>query len=65
MQELIIDKKNIKFAAKVKEVNRQYEMNNNAELDNGVYHQDDEEEEDKEAAEKGDTKSLETSFDVD
>jgi hypothetical protein len=38
IQDLIIDKKNIKFAAKVKEVDRQYEANNNAELDNGVYH---------------------------
>jgi len=28
----------IKFKAKVAEINRQYEMNNNAELDNGVYH---------------------------
>jgi hypothetical protein len=34
----MVDKKCIKFAAKVKEINRQYEMNNNAELDNGVYH---------------------------
>lgn len=35
----MIDKKVIKFAgAKVKEVDRQYEANNNAELDNGVYH---------------------------
>ena len=42
----MIDKRVIKFAgAKVKEVDRQYEANNNAELDNGVYHQDDEEEE--------------------
>lgn len=40
----MIDKRVIKFAAKVKEVDRQYEANNNAELDNGVYHQDDEEE---------------------
>jgi hypothetical protein len=32
-----------KFAPKVKEVDRQYEANNNAELDNGVYHQDEEE----------------------
>jgi len=38
VQELLIDKKNIKFAPKVKEVDRQYEANNNAELDNGVYH---------------------------
>ncbi len=27
----------IRFEAKVKEIERQYEMNNNAELDNGVY----------------------------
>lgn len=38
IQDLLIDKKNIKFAAKVKEIDRQYEQNNNAELDNGVYH---------------------------
>ncbi len=43
----MIDKRVIKFAAKVKEVDRQYEANNNAELDNGVYHQDEEEEEKK------------------
>jgi hypothetical protein len=40
----MIDKRVIKFAAKVKEIDRQYEANNNAELDNGVYHQEDEEE---------------------
>lgn len=38
----------IKFSAKVKEIDRQYELNNNAELDNGVYHHEDEEEEKKE-----------------
>lgn len=38
IQELVIDKKHLKFAAKVREVDRQYEANNNAELDNGVYH---------------------------
>ena len=32
----------IKFNGKVREIDRQYEMNNNAELDNGVYHQDEE-----------------------
>lgn len=37
----------IKFSAKVKEIDRQYELNNNAELDNGVYHHDDEQEEKK------------------
>ena len=34
----------IKFAPKVREADRQYELNNNAELDNGVYHQDEEQE---------------------
>lgn len=27
----------IRFGAKVKEIDRQYEVNNNADLDNGVY----------------------------
>lgn len=49
----MIDKRVIKFAAKVKEVDRQYEANNNAELDNGVYHQDEEEEEKKGGAGAG------------
>ena len=63
----MIDKKNIKFAAKVKEIDRQYEANNNAELDNGVYHQDSEEEAKNEEQKKKDAngKSLETSFDKD
>jgi len=34
---MILDKKVIKYAARVKDINRQYEMNNNCELDNGVY----------------------------
>ena len=58
VQELMIDKKMLKFNAKVKEINRQYEQNNNAELDNGVYHQDSDEEEKKEKV-----NSIETSFD--
>mmetsp|Transcript_32003 Transcript_32003/g.31301 ORF Transcript_32003/g.31301 Transcript_32003/m.31301 type:complete len:192 (+) Transcript_32003:1592-2167(+) len=62
VQNMILEKQFMKFAPKVKEINRQYEMNNNAELDNGVYHQDDEEEEEnKEKKEK--VNSLETSFD--
>ena len=57
------DKKQVmKFAAKAKEIDRQYEANNNAELDNGVYHQDSEEE--KEGGERKNT-SIETSFDKD
>lgn len=34
------------FADKCKEVNRQYMLNNNAELDNGVYNENSEEEKD-------------------
>jgi hypothetical protein len=44
MNELLAPKRVIKFTnAKLREINRQYELNNNAELDNGVYHMDDEE----------------------
>lgn len=38
MLNLVEPRKIIKFKAKLAEINRQYEMNNNAELDNGVYH---------------------------
>ena len=34
---LIVDKRVIKYANRVKDLNRQYEMNNNCDLDNGVY----------------------------
>ena len=34
---MMVDRRCIKFAARVKDINRQYEMNNNCELDNGVY----------------------------
>lgn len=40
-QKMLVDlapRKIIKFAPKLIEINRQYELNNNAELDNGVYH---------------------------
>ena len=43
MRVLMAPKKLIRFAPKIKEIDRQYEMNNNAELDNGVYHNEDEE----------------------
>ena len=36
---MIVDKRVIKYAPRVKDINRQYEMNNNCELDNGVYNQ--------------------------
>lgn len=34
---MIISKKAIKFCPKLREINRQYERNNNSKLDNGVY----------------------------
>jgi hypothetical protein len=37
IEELIVDKKAIKLSAKVRDVDRQYEKNNNCEVDNGVY----------------------------
>lgn len=56
----MVEGKCIKFAAKVKEIDRQYEANNNADLDNGVYHQDSEEEKKEEKK-----KTInETSFDM-
>lgn len=36
---MIQSKSCLKFAGRVKEADRQYEVNNNAELDNGVYHE--------------------------
>jgi hypothetical protein len=44
IKKLIKPKYVIRFEAKVKEIERQYEINNNAELDNGVYNQDENEE---------------------
>jgi len=34
---MLAHKKIIKFAAKVKDIDRQFELNNNGEVDNGVY----------------------------
>ena len=34
---MILDKGVIKYGNKVKDINRQYELNNNCDLDNGVY----------------------------
>ena len=47
IKELIEDRKIIKFGARVRDIDRQYEINNNADLDNGVYHKFDEDEENK------------------
>ena len=38
-KELIKDKKILRLAAKVRDVDRQYEKNNNCDVDNGVYNQ--------------------------
>jgi len=39
VKNMIIDKKkHFKLAPQVKDVDRAYEMNNNGQLDNGVYH---------------------------
>lgn len=37
VRKLIVPKRVLKFAPKVKDLDRQYEHNNNADLDNGVY----------------------------
>lgn len=36
----------IKFGARVRDIDKQYEINNNADLDNGVFHKLEENEED-------------------
>lgn len=38
MKEMMAPRQSVKFSARVKEIDRQYELNNNADLDNGVYH---------------------------
>lgn len=38
IKEMIQSKSCLKFAHRVREIDKQYEVNNNAELDNGVYH---------------------------
>jgi hypothetical protein len=54
---LILDKRVIKYANRVKDLNRQYEMNNNCDLDNGVYNkfvnQSSEEDDDEDDGEGG------------
>ena len=36
-ERLIYDRRVIRYAPRVKDINRQYELNNNQEVDNGVY----------------------------
>lgn len=42
IQELLAPTNIVVFADKCREINRQYMLNNNAELDNGVYNENDE-----------------------
>ena len=35
-QDLLLDRRVLRFAPRVKDINRQYELNNNCEVDNGV-----------------------------
>lgn len=58
MNDMLLPRRVIKFTAKLVEVNRQYELNNNAELDNGVYHyEDDSQDGEKENADEHDESS--------
>ena len=43
IQEIMVPQSNFTFSDKCKEVNRQYMLNNNADLDNGVYNEKEEE----------------------
>ena len=45
VKEMMQSKGCIKFAPRVRDIDKKYEIENNAELDNGVYHKMDEEEE--------------------
>ena len=45
IKELIMPKNIIKFGARVRDIDKQYEINNNADLDNGVFHKLEENEE--------------------
>ena len=45
IKELIEPSRIIKFGPRVRDIDKQYEINNNADLDNGVYHKFDEDDE--------------------
>lgn len=69
MKELIASRRIIKFGARVRDIDRQYEINNNADLDNGVYQKQEEDQkaeeepmvEDDEEEEKSSPSKLEES----
>ena len=52
IKDMIQDRRCIKFAPRVREIDKQYEVNNNAELDNGVQHDFGKEEEEKKKKEE-------------
>ena len=63
IKDMLHEKGIIKFAPRVREIDMQYEVNNNAELDNGVYHDFGKEEENKEEKKEGDSNDDIASFD--
>ena len=50
VQDLLLPKDAMIFADKCKEINRQYMLNNNAEMDNGVYNENEEKEKEEDDA---------------
>lgn len=64
IKELLESKRIIKFAARCRDIDRQYEINNNADLDNGVYHKYAEEEENKQNEENKEGKKDDDSENV-
>ena len=44
IREMLESRRIIKYGPRVRDIDKQYEINNNADLDNGVYHKDDEDE---------------------
>jgi hypothetical protein len=61
IKELMQSKGCLKFAARVRDIDKQYEINNTAELDNGVYHKF-EEEKVEEKKDPNSDDSLQSSF---
>jgi len=63
MREMMVSKRCLKFAARARDADKQYEMNNNADLDNGVYHKVDEEEKKEEENKEQNTHNSRSSDD--
>lgn len=64
VRDLLEDRRCIKFAPRVREIAKQYEVNNNAELDNGVQHDFLEEEAKNKAAAQDENKSETHNSDI-